>query len=498
VTSTEPTAPLVEAPPEDLRAKVVGGLAWTLATQGVIQGSRTVVGVVLAHLLSPHDYGLAAMALVFTALAPIFTDLSLGAALIQRATITEEDRSTAFWTTVAASVGVSAIGAAVSPLVADFFSTPEVAPLFAVTSIAFTLSGLSATQVALLSRELQYRSLQIRAMAAALAGSAAGIGLALAGLGPWALVLQLLVAEGVSTVLVWRFCSWRPTFTYSHASLRHLGSFGGKTLGSRIFAWMNLNVDNLLVGRYLGSRALGIYAVAYNVMFAPVTRIALPIQQVLFPAFARLQHDPERLKSAWLRGNRLVAATTAPAFLGMAVVAPDFVPVVLGRRWDDVVPVLQFLSLAGAVLSFQQLNWSVLQATGRPGTLLRFMFVSSVAIVGAFAAGLHWGVVGVAGLYFAARTVLLPIYTHLTGQAVGVSVREFAGSLARVVEASLVMALAVGGLRLLLDNQGVPQGLRLALVIPFGAALYLGYLALRAPELLVEARSLRRRAEPPP
>ena len=431
------------------------------------------------------------MALVFTALAPILIDFSFGAALIQRPTITEEDRSTAFWTTMATCVALSAVGAAASPLVADFFSTPAVAPLFAVTSITFTLSGLSATQFALLSREMQFRSLQIREMAAALAAAAAGLALALAGFGPWALVLQLLVADGVSSALVWRFSSWRPSFTYSRESLRHLASFGGKTIGARFFGWLNLNADNLIVGRYLGSRALGIYAVAYNVMFAPITRIGAPIQQVLFPAFARLQHEPERLKSAWLRGNRVLSGLTVPAFLGMAVVAPDFVPVVLGARWHRVVPVLQFLSLAGAVLGLQQLSWSVLQATGRAGVLLRLMLVSSTVTVAAFVAGLHWGIVGVAGLYFAARVLTLPAFTVATARAAGATLGDFVRTHGPVVEASLVMALTTWGFRLMLASQDVPRALRLGATVAFGAAVYLAYVAVRIPDFLNELKTIR-------
>jgi O-antigen/teichoic acid export membrane protein len=480
--------------PDDLRATVAGGLAWKVATQVVNQASRVVVGVILAHLLSPHDYGLAAMALVFTALAPILIDFSLGAALIQRPTLTEADRSTAFWTTLALSVTVSIVGIAASPLVADFFSNPDVAPLFAVTSITFTLSGLSATQFALLSREMRFRSLQIREMAAVLAASVAGIAFAVAGFGAWSLVLQLLVADGVSSLLVWRFSTWRPRFTYSRSSLSHLVSFGGKTMGSRIFGWMNLNFDNLLVGRYLGSHALGIYAVAYNVMFAPVTRISAPIQQVLFPAFARLQNEPDRLRSAWLRGNRLVVAVTVPAFLGMAIVAPDFVPVVLGDRWHRVVPVLQFLSLAGAVLSFQQLNWSVLQATNRAGTLLHLMIFSSAVTVVAFVAGLHWGIVGVAALYFVARVIVLPVFTWTTTRAVALPLWGYARSLSRVVEASLAMAAVTLAVRLLLAAEDVPEPVRLALTTLFGLAFYSAYVWLRAPEVVRDAKTLRRRA----
>src|SRR5436190_17499202 len=220
-----------------LRQQVVSGIGWKIATQVVVQTTRIVVGIALARLLVPRDFGLASMALLFVGVTSVFTDLSLGQALIARRTITENDRSTAFWTTLAAGAACAGGGVAAAPLVADFFSTPAVVPLFAVTSILFLITSVSATQIALLTREMQFRSLQLREMAGAMVGGAVGIALALAGLGPWALVTQVLAAETLSLVLVWRFSPWRPRAIYSAQSLREPGSFAGKTSGARLLGY---------------------------------------------------------------------------------------------------------------------------------------------------------------------------------------------------------------------------------------------------------------------
>src|SRR5438093_7169993 len=310
-----------------LRQQVVSGIGWKIATQVVVQTTRILVGITLARLLVPHDFGLASMALLFVGVASVFTDLSLGQALIARRTITEADRSTAFWTTLAAGACCTAAGVAASPAVADFFSTPAVEPLFAVTSILFLITSFSSTQTALLTRELQFRSLQLRQMAGAVIAGVVGISLAFAGAGAWALVVQALTAEAVSLVLVWRFSSWRPHATYSTDSLRKLGPFAAKTSGARVLGYVNLNADNFLIARFLGAAPLGVYSVAYNVMFAPLARLATPIQQVLFPAFALIAGDTPRAGAAWLRGNRIVAAISVPAFVRLAVDATNFVHV---------------------------------------------------------------------------------------------------------------------------------------------------------------------------
>jgi O-antigen/teichoic acid export membrane protein len=479
--------------PEELRGlgnRVVGGLRWKLLSQVAGQLSRTVVGIVLAHLLTPGQFGLAAMALVFTGLTTIFTDLSLGAALVQRPRITEEDRSTVFWTSLSAGFVVTAIWVGLSPLVARFFSSAAVEPLFAATGATALLYGFASTQTALLTRDLDFRSLELREIGATLVGGVGAVALALAGAGPWAIVGQNLFVAAASAVLLWRLSSWRPRLTYSRESFRTLGSFGVKTLGARLLSYANLYADNLLVGRFLGSVSLGVYSIAYNVMFLPATRIATPLQQVLFPAFARLQHDHAALRRSWIRGMQLVGAVNAPAFLGMAVVAPDFVPVVLGQRWLPAVPVLQLLCLAGVAQSVQTLNWSVLQAVGDSGRLLRFMVFSTVLTVGAFVAGLRWGVVGVAGLYAAARAILVVVYAWTTCRRVGLPLLDYGRGVARVASLALPMAVGAYLLRREFVAVHVSATPRLVLVVAAGAAAYLLLVRWRASDLLADIARL--------
>jgi O-antigen/teichoic acid export membrane protein len=476
-----------------LRQQVVSGVGWKVATVVVVQVTRIVVGVVLARLLVPRDFGLASMALLFVGVASVFTDLSFGQALIAGREISERDRSTAFWTTLAAGGLCAGAGVAAAPLVADFFSTPAVSHLFAVTSILFLITAFSSTQIALLTRELRFRSLQLREMAGTVLGGVVGVVLAFAGAGAWALVVQALTAEGVSLVFVWRFSSWRPSATWSAESFRRLGSFAGKTSGARVLGYVNLNADNFLIARFLGASPLGVYSVAYNVMFAPLARLATPIQQVLFPAFARIAADRPRAGSAWLRGSRIVAAITVPAFVGLAVVAPDFVPVVLGHRWHKAIPVLQLLCIAGLAQSLQTLNHSMLQALDRAGALLAFMIFSATLTVSAFAIGLHWGVVGVAAGFAVARTTVLPVFTTIVSRAAEIRVLAFVGAVRPVLEVSAALGALALALRLGLEAAGAPAGLRLAAVVAVGAAVYPALLAWREPDLVREVWALVRR-----
>jgi O-antigen/teichoic acid export membrane protein len=483
---------LAEAPaPADLRARVLRGVAWKTASRALLESSKLVVGVLLARLLTPHDFGVAGMVIVFAGIVPIFSGLALGAALVQRSELSEADRSTAFWTGIGLGAVLTAAGIAASGAVARFYGQPEVRPLFAALSTSFVLTALGMTHGQLLVRELDYRRLELRTMAGTLAGAVTGVTVAVLGYGPWAIIAQLLAATGASTALLWLFSPWRPRFVYSWASLRSLVGFGGNVSGTLVLNELNSNTDNLLVGRFLGASALGTYAVAYNVMLLPFSRLTAPLQEVLYAAFSRVQDDRERVLAVWLRVNRLLAAAALPMLAGLVVVAPELVHVLLGDRWHGAIPVIRILAWVGAFQALQGLNASVLQACDRTSTLLRFALVSFAANLGAFVLGLRWGIVGVAACFAVTTTLVQPFYAALAMRAVGSSLRAFLANLRGVVAATVAMLAAVVPAHALLLGTGA--ALRLLLVVLVGAAVYLPALRAFDGQVLSELKRLRPR-----
>jgi polysaccharide transporter, PST family len=479
----------------DLRSRIVSGLAWKVVSQVFRQGSRVAVAIVLARLLTPHDYGLAAMVLAFSALVIIFSDLALGAALVQRRELSEADRSTVFWVSAAVGVVFTVVGVAVSYPIAAFFGEPEVQPLFAAFSVSFLVTALGTTQTALLSRDMEFRSLELRMMAGTAVGGVVGIWLAVQGYGAWAIIGQQLAIAGVSTALLWALSPWRPRLVFSLDTIRDYWRFSGSVFGTRLLFYLNRNADNVLIGRFLGSAALGVYAVAYNIMLMPLSRIAQPVVEVLFPAFSRLQDERRRMAAAWLRGNRLIGAITIPAMLGLIVVAPEFVRVVLGARWEEAIPVIQLLAWVGLLQSLQRLNSSVLMACDRARTLLWYSVVVLVASLAAFVFGLQWGIVGVAAAYAASSTVVELYYTWLTARVLEISPWALARSLSGVIQASLGMLACVAFARFLLAGQ-LGDAWLLVLLTALGAATFGALCWWRAPDVVGELRGLRRRPNP--
>lgn len=477
----------------DLKSRALRGIAWKGGSRIFAQLARIVVAVILARLLTPHDYGLAAMVLAFSSLVLIFSDLAMGAALVQRKHLREEDRSTVFWIGAGAGVFFMLLGIAASWPVAAFYGEPEVQPLFAALSLSFLVTALGTTQAALLTREMSFRSLELRMMAGVGVGAVVGVWVALSGGGAWALIAQQLAIAVVSTVLLWVFSGWRPSFVFSRRSLSDLGGFSGNVLGTRVLFYVGRNADNILIGRFLGATALGAYAVAYNLMLVPLSRLAGPVQEVLYPVFSRLQDDTKRLADAWIRVNRAIAALSLPAMLGLIAVAPDFVSVVLGDKWKAAVPVIQILALVGLVQSVQRLNSSILQARDRTSWLLGYSILQVVASLIAFAIGLNWGIVGVATAYAIASVLVEPTYTWMTGRALGVGVWPFLRGLVGVSVASLGMFMTVVVAREALLEAEVGAAARFAFCIVLGIAVYVPLVLWRAPEVLGDLRSLRGR-----
>jgi len=482
-----------------MRSRVLRGLGWKAASQLVFQASRIVVAITLARLLSPEEYGLAGMVMVVGLFALVFSDLALGAAIVQRAHLSELDRSTVFWTSIIAGAVFTVAGIAVSGPLAAFYGEPDVQPLFAALSVSFLVISIGSIQTALLTREMEFRKLEIRQIAATLCGAVVGISLALNDAGAWAIIGQQLTAVAISSVLVWWLVDWKPTLRFSVESLKSLGGFSSKVFAQRLLYYASRSADGILIGRYLGASALGIYTVASNTILIPFSQIAGPIQQVMFPAFARMQDDKARVAAVWIRTMRLIAAVTMPALLGMIVVAPDFVAVVLGDRWSAAVPVLRLLAFVALLQTLQTMNADILQALDRAGTMLRFMIVWFVANVTAFVIGLQWGIVGVAAAYAIVACFLEPANAWLTTRALGTSLLSVVRGIAGVAQAAVGMALVVAAARQAALALEVPAWVRLVGLVALGIAVYLPLCAWRSPSARRDVIELtRRRSKAPP
>lgn len=460
-----------------LQRRVARGLAWTVVDTWGRQVLNLVVFLILARLLVADAFGLVALATVFVAFAQLVVDQGMGDALIQRREVTRSHIDTAFWVSVAMGLLLTASAQLLAGPLAALLNEPDLEPILRVLSLTFVLSAISSIQIALLRRELAFRSLALRSIAASLGGGVAGVALAYLGFGAWALVWQLIAAAAISVAALWSVSPWRPGRNVSVRDFRELFSFGINVMGSDVLNYLSRNMDNLLIGIVLGTVPLGFYAVAYRILEVSQTILIQVTRKVTFPAFSRLQHDRHRMRRAYFRVTRAASIVILPGYVALALVAQEMTVTLFGARWADSAPVAAVLFLIGPVLSVQAFSNALLNAAGHPEVAFRFRLLTTAANVAGFAIAVSFGILAVAAAFVIRGYLLLPLNLRWMRIYGGVPVREYLLQLRGTATATLLMAAAILVVKSLLGAQmgpGLLLGVELMVAaLVFGATLWL-------------------------
>ncbi len=460
------------------------GVRWKLAGQVAVQLIRLLTVVVLARFLTPADYGEAAVAVALAAFAPQVADMGIGSALVQAETAPRTVRSTAFWASIAVGFGLFVVMLALSKPIAAFMGEPDVAGMVVAGGLTFAIYSVGSASQAVFMREMRFRSIELRNWLALVTGSVFALIAAAGGAGSWALVLQQVIFLAVFVAALWWRADWRPALTFSGSVFRELGSFAIRIAGGRWARLAELLVLTLLIGRLASVADLGAWTFATSMVILPLSLVAIPIAEVLFSAFSRLRNEPERISALWLDGIGYLAAVLLPLLLGLMAVSPDLIPTLFGARWEVSVRVVQILSVAVILRGLQSWGSVYLDAVGRPEVTLWTQLASLCLAPVAVVLGVHWGIEGVAIFYVATQfiAVEVPMFIIVLSQ-MRVSPRTVLRRLSGVALASLLMAVACLLGRSALEAAGVGMGLRAALTILLGVAVYLPAVWWLAPRI---------------
>jgi O-antigen/teichoic acid export membrane protein len=309
--------------------------------------------------------------------------------------------------------------------------------------------------------------------------------MAFAGFGVWALVGQQVAAAALSVVLLWSVTDWRPRLQASAEHFRELFGFGIRVVGSDILGFVSRNADNFLIGVFLGIVPLGIYAVGYRILDTSQRLLINVARKITFPAFSRLQHDPGRMRRAYLRATRAGSVLILPGYIGLALVAPELVVALFGATWTESGPVAAVLFLGGPMLGIQAFSGSLLYAAGHPDVVLRFRVITTVANVIGFAVAVPFGIVAVAAAFTIRGYVLLPLLLHWTRRFAGIEVGEYLRQVRGTTLATAVMAVALLALKLVVGDRLGAAAL-LGVEVGVGAVVVFAVLWLVERSLLVD------------
>jgi O-antigen/teichoic acid export membrane protein len=478
-----------------LRGAALRGLVWTFAQAWGTRLVSIAVFAILGRELDAGAFGVMALAVAVVEFGQLLVDQGLSRSIVQRTTIDDSDLDTAFWTALACGALLTLVGVALAAPVANVFDEPQLTPVLRVLSLSFLLTSLSTTQMAILQRELKFRGLAIRRVSSVMVGGLVGVVLAVGGAGVWALVAQNLVQSSAAVAVLWGVSPWRPRGRFSPSKLREMASFGSIALVIELVSYFARRGNDLLIGAFLGPVSLGFFNVAYRILLIIVEVLTSTINAVAFPVFSRLQANPRRMRRALHSAARGSSALAFPAFLALALLAPEIVHTMFGDGWAPSVDVLRVLALSGVAQSVTYFNRSLLLAIGRPGLDLAWVSVVVLTKIVAFAIGYHWGIEGIAWATVVHGVLLAPFGIYVVDRATPIDPRGFARQLAGPLLASSAMVAIALPVRLLVaDHVGdlatigivgatcaVVYGVLLYVFAPMTVDELLDYMPVRGP-----------------
>ena len=442
-----------------LKRKSMNGAAFGFAAQ-IVKFCLTLVNqILLARLLMPQDFGLVAMVAPIIAFAQMLADLGLTQATIQRPQISQAQLSFLFWLNFAASAALALIVIGLSPLIGWFYGEPKVAAIAAVLGSTFLLNGLCTQQLAIFNRNLDFIKLACVDVAAFSIGMMSGLLAAANGFHYWSLVITQAGSYFSFLILSWSLSRWRPSGPCLPEDWRSLLGFGGNLTGFNIVNYFARNLDNILIGRFNGETALGLYDRAYKLLLLPLNQVSAPISRVALPLLARTQEEPDIYRKIYRRAVEMMLLFICPGVL-VAVVAHDhLIRTVLGERWAPVGPIFAILGLGGLFQPLGQSTGWLFMSQGRTREMRNWGLGSSALLVASFIVGLPWGPIGVAAAYITVGLAQAPVLLWFVTRHGPVRMCDILDVVRPYAVAGLVCAVAVYAL-----DACLPAGL-IALII---------------------------------
>ena len=480
-------------------ARIKSALFWRSGSQIISQMISWVVTLAVIRLLDPADYGLFAMTQVILNFATFLSGSGLVSALVQSETLDSHKLRQAFGIMLLLNGGLAIAQLLIAPWAADYYDQPMVANLLRVQALLYLSTPFISIPEALMGRALDFRRPALVNLIAAAASAAVALTGALAGWGVWTLVFAPMAGFWVKAAGYVLATGFRPIPSFDFRGTGAMVAYGASLLGGQLFWIIQSQADIFIGGRMLDPHHLGLYAEALFLTQIFVSKFIPPLNDVAFPAYARMQKDPGRIAWSFCKAVRLLLLISCPVYLGMAVTAQPLVETLFGQKWLEMAPLVSVLALAMPFMTLQVMFAPVSNALGRPGTTARIAAVGAVLMPVAFLCGIRFGAIGLAWAWLAAFPILAAVTARIAGRPMGLRFTDLIRAAAPGVGCSVLMAVAVALLDSLLPP--LPAMMRLSILVPAGGLAFLLALMLCARGSLMELVNLvlrRTRPEPAP
>jgi len=455
----------------DLAGRSIRGGSSLVASEIGCNIFRLVGTIVLARLLTPEHFGLIGMVTALTAFAEMFKDLGLGTATIQRKQITHEQISSLFWVNTAVGISLMVILAVSAPLIAQFYHEPRLVWVALAISSTFLFGGLTIQHQALLRREMQFEKLALIQVASTGLSTLLGILLAWQGFEYWALVGKEVSRSIIQVSGTWLCSHWLPGLPVRGSGVRVMFQTGSHVTGFNILAFASRSLDGVLLGRFWGAGAVGLYKQAGQLLMIPVSLVSFPITYVMIPALSALQAEPERYRSYYKKVLSFMGFAYMPLIAYLAVYADVMIALLLGSKWMAATIIVQIVAIGAIIDPITGTCGTVMITYGRTKEYLRLGFVQSVFLTIAISIGINWGMIGVAVASATYTLMGLPFLVWYSFKDTPISPQLFYGALRLPAIATAIMTVILVGIRSVLGFSGVAAEFASSVVL--GPLVYL-------------------------
>lgn len=376
-----------------VKQKTISGLKWSFTDNMVNQVVHFMIGLVLARLLSPTEYGIIGMAMVFIAISETFVHSGLGAALIRKQECTEADYNTMFYTNIGLGVITFCIVFLSAGAISKFYNNPDLYLLVRIMALNLIINSFGLVETAILTKKIDFKRQTKITLVSNVSSGIIGIVLAYFGFGYWSLAIRTICQNIFRVLLLHYTSSWKPRLMYSIYSFKELFGFGSKILMAGLINTVYQNIYKLIIGKYFSSAELGFYTRAVQFKKLPSENIQTTTQRVTYPVLASMVGDAARLKSGYKKMIRLSFYITSTMMLLMIINAREVVLILVGQQWAPSIPYLEIICISGMMYPLHSLNLNMLNAKGRSDLFLKLEIIKKLLVIPVIAVGIHFGMI---------------------------------------------------------------------------------------------------------
>lgn len=426
-----------------LKHKTFNAVIWSGVERLSTQLIRFIIGIILARLLMPAEFGLLGMLGIFIGVAQVFVNCGFGEGLIQKQNTTHRDECSVFYLNTSLGLIAGALLYAASPWIADFYHQPILTSLTRLMAVDVVINSFGIVQTMLLTKHIDFKTqLKVSLISTVISGGLA-VGLALEGYGVMSLAVQVLMGDVLRVIFLWAFHDWRPSSVFSLASLRELLPYGSRMFASSLLYCIFTEIYSLVIGRMYSPAALGLFTRAKQMQQLPVENLCTIVGRVSFPVFAAVQHDKALLKRGVRKATRGLVMINFPLMIGLALVAQPLVLVILTKKWEACVPYIRLLCVSGTLFPLSLIHLYALSAQGRSDLFLRLEIIKRGFVVVAVALTFRYGIIALLIGDIVVSVVSCGLNSHYSVRLIGYSWKEQILDLLPYLGVSLLMGACV-------------------------------------------------------